>query len=160
MYVAFKTYKMRKTFVILVALTGASCVRTMYIPSDTVVRYVEHDVLRDTTIYITLEHELTRNETFSDSSHLETTYALSDAKVDSNNKLTHTLVNKNVEIPKTILYKDKDRWRDSIVYKTLPPEVITEVKIKYRYNGVFWLSIAISTLLILWTTRKIWTKLV
>ena len=74
-----------------------------------------------------------------DSSHLETSVAISDAKIDSNGVLHHTLKNKDVNLKKEIVYKDKIIEKKVEVEKEVPVEV--EVPVKYVPDYYKWINI-------------------
>ena len=74
-----------------------------------------------------------------DSSHLETSVAISDAKIDSNGVLHHTLKNKNTNLKKEIVYKDKIIEKKVEVEKEVPVEV--EVPVKYVPDYYKWINI-------------------
>lgn len=101
--------------VILIICTGlyTACTRTVYLPGKTNV--VEKDILRDTTIYITLPDDSHSVTTLSDSSFLENHFAASTARVDSSG-LHHTLRIKRDSLPYRIVYRDRETVRDSVVY--------------------------------------------
>ena len=80
---------------------------------------------RDT---VTISIPIESSSTFQvQSSHLETTVAWSDARVDSSGLLTHVLTNKPIEVQKEIVYLDrwKTEYRDSIQVKEIPVTVET-----------------------------------
>ena len=74
-----------------------------------------------------------------DSSHLETTVAVSDAKIDSTGRLHHNLLNKNVNLKKEIIYKDKIIEKRVEVEKEVPVEV--EVPVRYIPDYYKWIHI-------------------
>lgn len=112
-------------------LTG--CGTLKYTPStDTKVEVHVRDSLvihRDTvTISIPIESTSISKVQYS---HLETTVAWSDARVDSSGLLTHVLTNKPIEVQKEIVYLDrwKTEYRDSIQVKEIPVTVETIRKV-------------------------------
>lgn len=74
-----------------------------------------------------------------DSSHLETTVAISDAKIDSTGILHHSLENKDVNLKKEIVYKDKIIEKRVEVEKEVPVEV--KVPVKYVPDYYKWINI-------------------
>ena len=74
-----------------------------------------------------------------DSSHLETTVAISDAKIDSTGMLHHSLENKDVELKKEIVYIDRIIEKKVEVEKEVPVEV--KVPVKYIPNYYKWIHI-------------------
>lgn len=115
-------------FLILAAglLLSACCVcRKMPAPekSDsarTVVK--ERVVIRPDTVYISVPVE-DKSQIARDSSHLETSFATSDASIDSAGLLHHSLTNKPQNIPAKV--ETKIVYRDSLVYRD------RQVKIPY-----------------------------
>ena len=71
-----------------------------------------------------------------DSSHLETTYAISDAWVDSLALLHHKLVQKPVKSE----YKEKEiiKIQRDTTFIRVPVEVIKEKKVHYKYEKWLW----------------------
>lgn len=82
------------------------------------------EYVRD-TLYIEVPSESTA-QTVADSSHLETTFAVSFARIDADGRLFHSLHNKPhrapVEIETPIIY------RDSIVYRDRNTTSVIEVE--------------------------------
>ena len=82
---------------------------------------VEKEVLRDTTIYVPFEKVIQKNVTLDTLSVLDTKLAHSEALI-SEAVLTHTLEQKEVQIPVKIVYKDK--------IKTITDSVRIKVPVK------------------------------
>lgn len=97
------------------------------------------------TIYIELPEQKAEITTKKRESHLENTYAVSDAKINDDYSLFHTLELKQVKIPHKI---DKVVERkDSIIYKTKDKMIVKEVKAKlnkWQKTQIigFWLLLA------------------
>lgn len=72
-------------------------------------------VYRDSVVYVTVPEQSAERETRDSSSHLETDYAVSDARVDRDGVLHHSLRNKPLPVPQTI--RVPMERRDSIVYR-------------------------------------------
>ena len=87
---------MKKFIYFLIFLTFVGCAGTkkvQYVPTQTEIRVEYRDSLiyvRD-TIFITPPVEEKSIKTLQDSSHLETSIAVSDAWIDEDNNLNHTL---------------------------------------------------------------------
>ena len=134
------------TILILVLLSG--CRQTRYIPvqgkNDSI--YIEKEVLRYDTVRIKLPAD-TVYSISTDSSHLETNLSSSDAIIREDGKLYHTLINKQVDLEKEVVYVDKITEKE--VKKEIP--VIQEVEKPVKYvpkfykvtNGLFWLLISV-----------------
>ena len=128
-------------FIVMFLMMGCSiCQRVQYVPVETKIDSViiEKIVERVDSVYIPVPGESV--EVFKqDSSHLETSVAISDAKIDSNGVLHHTLKNKDVNLKKEIVYKDKIIEKKVEVEKEVPVEV--EVPVKYVPDYYKWINI-------------------
>ena len=122
---------------------GCGICKRQYIPVESKVDsiYIEKVVERIDTVNIEVPGEKIY-VIKQDSSHLETTVAISDAKIDSTGMLHHSLVNKDINLKKEIVYKDKIIEKRVEVEKEVPVEV--EVPVKYvpdyykRIHILFW----------------------
>ena len=128
-------------FIVMFLMMGCSiCHRVQYVPvetkTDSVI--VEKIVERVDSVYFPVPSE-SSEAVKEDSSHLETSVAISDAKIDSNGVLHHTLKNKDVNLKKEIIYKDKIIEKKVEVEKEVPVEV--EVPVKYVPDYYKWINI-------------------
>ena len=116
------------------------CHRVQYVPVESKIDSViiEKIVERVDSVYIPVPGESVE-VVRQDSSHLETSVAISDAKIDSNGVLHHTLKNKNTNLKKEIVYKDKIIEKKVEVEKEVPVEV--EVPVKYVPDYYKWINI-------------------
>lgn len=157
---------MRKLSILLVLLMMMGCSTIKYVPveSKTDSVYVEKIVERLDTILVEIPVEVKDIITMADSSHLETSVAVSDAWVDSCSTLHHKLVNKSENtLKKEIVYKD--RIIEKEVVKEIP--VINEVEVPVKYvppyykkiNVIFWSLMGLVLLLFLYKIRKLWIKI-
>lgn len=81
------------------------------------VRIEYREVLKIDTVTVQLPQE--RIEVIRrDSSYLETNLAISDARIQADGTIYHTLQNKPYTPKIEVRYKDRETVRDSIVYKT------------------------------------------
>lgn len=81
------------------------------------VRIEYREVLKIDTVTVQLPQE--RIEVIRrDSSHLETILAVSDARIQADGTIYHTLQNKPFTPKIEVRYKDRETVRDSIVYQT------------------------------------------
>ena len=110
-----------------------SCAVTHHIPVQTQTQV--QTVLKDSLVIhidtVTYQIPVESSSAFQvQSSHLETTVAVSEASVDSLGLLTHNLTNKPFKIEKQIVYKDRivTQYRDSVEVKEVPVEVEKPVK--------------------------------
>lgn len=80
-----------------------------------------HTIFIDDTIRVRLPAERTEQTVRQDSSHLETSVAISDARINPDGSLTHSLENKPDD--QNIPTKRPIEYRDSIVYRDREVEV-------------------------------------
>ena len=128
-------------FIVMFLMMGCSiCHRVQYVPVETKTDSViiEKIVERVDSVYFPVPSE-SSEVVREDSSHLETSVAISDAKIDSNGVLHHTLKNKNTNLKKEIVYKDKIIEKKVEVEKEVPVEV--EVPVKYVPDYYKWINI-------------------
>ena len=128
-------------FIVMFLMMGCSiCHRVQYVPVETKIDSViiEKIVERVDSVYIPVPGESVE-VVRQDSRHLETSVAISDAKIDSNGVLHHTLKNKNTNLKKEIVYKDKIIEKKVEVEKEVPVEV--EVPVKYVPDYYKWINI-------------------
>lgn len=142
---------------LLMVVSCAATTKTVYVPVQGENKIVYRDstiYLRD-TIYVPLPQEEKEIVTHRDSSHLETSVAVSDAWVGEDNKLNHTLRNKKTSIPAkrdtvfTIEYVDRINTQ----------VVVEEVKVDVPYipNWVWWIC-GYALISAVWTIAKIFWK--
>lgn len=117
--------------VMLILITLCSCTAKRVVQkerSDEKVRIEYREILKTDTVTVQLPAE--RIEVIRrDSSHLETKLAVSDARIQPDGTLYHSLEN-NPYTPKVVVqYKDREIVRDSIVYqnKEIPYPVEKEL---------------------------------
>lgn len=127
-------------FLVMFLVVGCGiCKKVQYVPVETKTDSVFVEKWVRDTVSIDIPGE-TVYVVSQDSSHLETKYSISDAKIDSTGRLHHSLVNKDVKIKKEIVYKEIEKRVE--VEKEVPVEV--EVKVPfvpgyYKWiNGIFW----------------------
>ena len=99
----------RFIFVLMMFLVvGCGIIHPRYVPVETKTDsvYVEHLVKDTVTVEIPGE---TVYVVAQDSSHLETRWSVSDAKIDSTGRLHHSLTNKDIKIEKEIVYKEVEK---------------------------------------------------
>lgn len=108
--------------------------------------------LRD-TVTVEVPVESVRQTVRDTMSHLETSYAVSDARINSDGSLTHTLDNKAGERPVEV--EAKIIYRDSVVYRDRTNREIVEVERaltdwqRFRLQG-FWVLLCL--LILAWKT--------
>lgn len=148
-------------FLIAVSCAYTSCCPCRSLTSSTadstrIETVVRTEFVRD-TVYIDVPREVVR-EIVADSSHLETEYARSDARILSDGRLYHSIENKvhkrPVEVQKVIEY------RDSIVCKERSVKEVVEVEKRltawqrFQMTG-FWMFVtAIIVAVVLWIRKK------
>ena len=128
-------------FLVMFLVMGCGiCKRVQYVPVETKIDSVviEKVVERTDTVSIEVPGEKIY-VIATDSSHLETAVAVSDAKIDSIGRLHHSLENKDVELKKEIVYIDRIIEKKVEVEKEVPVEV--KVPVKYIPNYYKWIHI-------------------
>ena len=127
-------------FLLMFFMVSCGICKRQYIPVESKVDsiYIEKVVERIDTVEIEVPGEKIYVIAV-DSSHLETTVAISDAKIDSTGMLHHSLENKDVNLKKEIVYKDKIIEKRVEVEKEVPVEV--KVPVKYIPNYYKWINI-------------------
>lgn len=139
---------MNKPFSILLffLLLSCSCSRKL-LPSSTNTTIVDHNTTVTERIVwqskiITLPVEHTQQVTFEDSSHLETSLAISDARIMADGRLFHSLKNKTNFLQDSIpsLEKETVVTKDSII----TVEKIVEVEVEVEKELSKWQKILIS----------------
>lgn len=127
-------------FLVMFLMMGCGICKRQYIPVESKIDsiYIEKVVERIDTVSIEVPGEKVYVVAV-DSSHLETTVATSDAKIDSTGRLYHNLINKNKKIEKEIVYKDKIIEKRVEVEKEVPVEV--KVPVRYIPNYYKWIHI-------------------
>lgn len=134
----------------IITLTDSVRVETKY----------EKIIIRDTVMFA-LPSQGAERTTLDSISHLETDFAVSDARVNPDGSLTHTLNNKSQEIPvpveseKEMQEKIIYRNRDVAVPQPYPVEVERELTQwqKFRLKG-FWVLLAVILASSGWKWRK------
>lgn len=134
---------MKKVLLVLLMFFMVSCgicKRVQYVPVETKIDSVVIEKVVERTD--TVEIEVPGEKVYvirQDSSHLETAVAISDAKIDSTGMLHHSLTNKNTNLKKEIVYKDRIIEKRVEVEKEVPVEV--EVPVKYVPDYYKWINI-------------------
>lgn len=134
--------RMKRIHLILPTLLISACSTPRYIPveSKTDSIYVERIVERKDTVYLDIPKESSA-QVADTLSHLETSVAYSDAAIEGG-RLRHSITNKDIQLKKEIIYKDKVVE----VEKRVEVPVIKEVEIEKKYipkyyktiNMLFW----------------------
>lgn len=125
--------KMYKFFAILATiLILGSCTVYKYLPGETIVERRDSIIYKVDTLKIELPVETIKEVVPSmDTLFMETSIAEASAWVDTSLfALKGTLKNKKTALTSPqIVYKEKISYRDSIVYKPYPVEVVKEKKV-------------------------------
>lgn len=110
---------MKGIFAIAALLFLGGCCANKQLASDTHddvrTEIRERIVYRDTIIYMEVPHESQSQTVRDTTSHLETSVAVSDARINSDGSLTHSLENKPMFFG--VNFKMPELRRDSIVYR-------------------------------------------
>lgn len=126
----------RFIFVLMMFLmVGCGIIHPRYVPVETKVDSVYIEKLVRDTLSIEIPGE-TVYVVARDSSHLETKWSVSDAKIDSTGRLHHSLTNKDIKIEKEIIYKEVEKRVE--VEKEVPVEV--EVPVRYVPGYYKWME--------------------
>lgn len=115
------------------------------------------------TVYVEVPAQSAERHTVSGNSHLETDFAMSDAWIDDDGSLSHTLDNKpqslaaDVMVPNTI----SETNTENVNIKEVPVEVPTIVEVERNFTWweqfrlkAFWFLLIISSAGVGWTLRK------
>lgn len=108
----------------LILFIMVSCAATKQVPitNNQVIKTEIKEVLKDTTIYVTLEKEVIKEiikNPQDTTSTLSTKYATSTAKLE-NGTLHHQLKNKVDSIPTNVIYKDIIKIDSVYIHKEIP----------------------------------------
>lgn len=139
----------RAAYIVAVIILSALCwgcgvrriaVRSERADSVRVVREVEYrERVRDTVVYVPVP-EGSREAVQRDSSHFETSIAVSEASIGADGLLRHTLRNKPAKLAAAVQVHDTERMerRDSIVVRDVRVEV--PVKLPLSWWERFWIA--------------------
>lgn len=124
-------------FLVMFLVVGCGIFKKVqYVPIETKTDSVYVEKLVRDTLSIEIPGE-TVYVVAQDSSHLETKWSVSDAKIDSTGRLHHSLTNKDIKIEKEIVYKEVEKRVE--VEKEVPVPV--EVKVPYVPGYYKWINI-------------------
>ena len=149
-------------FIFLILLTS-SCGIAHFQPvqrDSTVVRYVDSLRIRDSVVLVSIPTESSSQIVFaSDTSHLETSIAVSDAWTDESGRIHHTLNNKSMEkLPAIVPIYDRARMLDERQIITITKKVEVEKELtwwqKFRLKG-FWVLAGLVALWVIWKIAKL-----
>lgn len=142
--------------VLIVLMFTISCCPCRHIATSTAdsVRVETHtrtEFVRD-TLFIEVPVESVSQTVATDFSHLETQFAVSDARIESDGRLFHSLWNKPQNAP--VAVETPIIYRDSIVYRDRAVNSIVEVERpltawqRFQMSG-FWVLVAVAMCVIL-----------
>lgn len=117
---------------------------------------VEKEVLKDTTIYVPFEKVIQKNVTLDTLSILDSKLAHSEALI-SKGVLTHTLEQKEAQIPVKVVYKDKIKTITDSVRIEVPVKgdtIIKEVVPKWA-----WYLLTLSVISVIYAGIRIYLKI-
>lgn len=135
-------------FVITLFVTACAATKTVYVPTDaeTIVEYRDTTIFFRDTVFISPPVEEKQNTTLRDSSHLETSLAISDAWINEG-KLNHTLRNKQENLKAKIDTTFSIKYVNKYIEKPVPyPEPTPYIPKAYKYS--MWFSIAVIAFLL------------
>ena len=117
------------------------------------VEYRERTVFIPDTVFVEIPKQTADRTTKDSTSHLENDYASSDARINFDGTLTHTLNSKpqvqHVPIKKTIEYRDSIVYKDKIINNTNTVTKYVERKLSWWQQikiRAFWVLLAIMAL--------------
>ena len=132
-----------------VMLIGCATIRTVPVKTETVFNYIDSLVIKDSVRVVELPVERIKDIVpIYDTLELETSLATSKTWLDTT---FHTLRGEIRNKPKAKIstpYEEHIVYRDSIVTKEVPVEVVKEVKTHYGYEKWLWGYVIVSLLAI------------
>ena len=149
-----------KIIILFLFLLPIGCAKAIYVPvqGEHTIEYRDSLIYVKDTIFVTPPVEEKENKTLQDSSHLETSIAVSDAWIDEDNNLNHTLKNKSDTVIKYI-YDTVVVTKNVKEYIEKP--VITEVEKEIPYVPTFaWICIIYSILSIGMKIYRLFRKVI
>lgn len=145
---------------ILAAMMVTSCrsnvgmISTNETQTETVYRYIE--TIDTVTVEVEVQAQTASNKTNARESHLETDYAESDAWIDEDGNLNHTLANKERSIPVDVpvVNSKTEKEAEHVTTITVPVEVERELSLWeiLRLKTWLWLAGALAATVI-WIFR-------
>lgn len=148
-----------KNILFLIAVSLCACCPCRSLTSTTadsvrIETVVRTEFIKD-TVYIDVPREVVR-EIVADSSHLETEYALSDARILTDGRLFHSIENKAqkkpVEVQRVVEYRDSIVWKERNVRETVEVERAFTAWQRLQMTG-FWVFV---TAILAVVAYKIW----
>lgn len=120
------------SLLLIVGVSSCSSSKPTIQPIETVYVYKDTTVIHTDTIHIDLPNESMTDVVIpTDTLRLETSIAKAEAYIDTTtNTLKGSIENKDAQIEKEIIYKDKIIEKQ--VFKEIPIEVVKEVKVKEK----------------------------
>ena len=149
-----------KIIILFLFLFPIGCTKAIYVPvqGEHTIEYRDSLIYVRDTIFVTPPVEEKENKTLQDSSHLETSIAVSDAWIDEDNNLNHTLKNKSDTVFK---YVYDTVVVSKIVKEYIEKPVITEVEKEIPYVPTFaWICIIYSILSIGMKIYRLFRKVI
>lgn len=144
-------------FAVALLLPGCKATHGVIIETREKVKVINHTELVPVVATFEVPAMIIEKTVKDSSSHLETNFAESDARVNSDGTLYHSLRNKKQTLEKQI--EVKVEYQDSIVYKETEVPVYIEKDLtkwqRIRLDGFWWL-LAVIVVAIAYKTRKIW----
>lgn len=157
------------TAALLLAMLPGCCpcrhLQTSATTTDSVRVEVRDSIVeRIDTAYVTLPVEVVRNVTRDTFSRVETSYAVSTARVDTNGFLWHDIAAKDT--PVQVLTVTRTEWRDSIIYRDKVKEVRDVVQVKseptkwqrWQQRG-FWVLLAFTGVAAAIAGVRLWRRM-
>lgn len=141
---------MKNIIIIFIGILMMGCCPCKHIiPTQDVVYMTKDSIVyteRIDTVFVKLTPEHMENVSRGNS-HLETSYAISDANIGDDGFLYHTLINKSINIPVQVVEKEVVHTivKDSLVTVKVPVEV---TKVKTKFPNSYWIMLSLLILII------------
>ena len=144
-------------FAVALLLSGCKATQGVVVESHEKVHVITHTELVPVVATFKVPEMVIEKTVKDSSSHLETNFAESDARVNRDGTLFHSIRNKKQTLQQEIPVKIE--YQDSIVYKETEVPVYIEKDLtkwqKIRLDG-FWALLAIVLIAVAYKTRKLW----
>lgn len=130
-------------------LLGCAAVRPVPVKTETVINYIDSLVIKDSVRVVELPVERIKDIVpIYDTLELETSLAGSKTWLDTTFHTLRGEIHNKPQAKISTPYEEHIVYRDSIVTKEVPVEVVKEVKTHYGYEKWLWGYVVVSLLVI------------
>lgn len=149
------------TVVLLVLLGAGACCPCRRLATSTadsvrVETRIRTEYVRD-TLFVEVPAESTTQTVTTDYSHLETNFAVSDARIEPDGRLFHSLWNKPQNAPVAVntpvIYRDSIVYRDRTINNIIEMERQLTAWQRFQMSG-FWALVAVIACIIIFYIKK------